>query len=318
MEDEANAAERERHDSAQNNNNGNKERGRKVDRFAHNFFLARRNTQEQRKSDMTMADAISVEEAIRRVIESSHTMEEMVCRLDDENLLGSVLVRAVTATSNIPVAPTSIMDGFAVIAPLSAGLYNLCGEVLAGGRAPSLAEGEGVCYITTGAQLPAGANAVVKVEDTERVEVNGRTMIRIKVDAVAGQHVRQIGSDIGEGQQVLAECTTITPTELGLLASIGCAEVHCRRKPVVGVLSTGNELVDPWKPCSATEVRDSNRISLLSAFKEAGYRTVDLGIAKDTMDDVRSILLQSTETCDVVVRRCTNYCSCPLPLRTLC
>lgn len=98
-------------------------------------------------------------------------------------------------------------------------------------------------YITTGAMVPAGANAVVKVEDT--VKIDSKT-VQINVTVEVGSHIREIGSDIREGEVVLQAGERIGPAEIGLLATVGLPIVSCYTKPVIGVLSTGNELVNAW------------------------------------------------------------------------
>lgn len=248
---------------------------------------------------------ISVEEALRRVLENSHPLDVVSYRLDDDRLLGSVLAESVFASGNIPLLPTSIMDGFAVSAPLAAGVYEVAGSVLAGDDPEAAGQGAGkVCYITTGGQLPSGTNAVVKIEDTEYVDGSEEREVRIRVSAAAGQHVRQIGSDIAAGELVLAAGTPVGPAELGLLATIGCCSVRCYRRPVVGVLSTGNELVDPWAPCGPNQIRDSNRIALLAAFKEERLEVRDLGIVRDSAAQLREVLLGCAGSgCDIV---CTS------------
>ena len=100
-----------------------------------------------------------------------------------------------------------------------------------------------VSYITTGAMVPTGANAVVKEEDTVKID---SSTVKINVSVEAGSHIREIGSDIKEGEVVLQAGERIGPAEIGLLATVGLPIVSCFAKPVIGILSTGNELVNAW------------------------------------------------------------------------
>ena len=156
------------------------------------------------------------------------------------------------------------------------------------GKAAPLAHGQ-VARITTGAPLPPGATAVVMVEDTilKSQSENGKEEKEIEIltsKVKTGDNVREIGSDIEEGQTVLHKGDTISAVggELGLLASVGMSGVLVYRRPVVGVLSTGDELVDhTTETLKQGQVRDSNRITILSTIAKAGFPVVNLGIAKD-------------------------------------
>lgn len=108
----------------------------------------------------------------------------------------------------------------------------------------SLLEGK-ISYITTGAMVPEGANAVVKVEDTVKLTDN-QNAVQINIPAQCGDHIREIGSDIRKGEVVLDVGQIVGPAEIGLLATIGYSTVECFKKPIIGVLSTGSELINPW------------------------------------------------------------------------
>lgn len=147
-----------------------------------------------------------------------------------------------------------------------------------------------VARITTGAPLPPGANAVVMVEDTivkSRTEDDREEKeIEIQTDQIAiGENVREVGSDVQAGDIIIAEGEGVTATggELGLLASAGVQQVQVYQSPVVGVLSTGDELVQHSQkgPLHHGEVRDTNRPTLLAAIRGCGFQAVDLGIASD-------------------------------------
>ena len=146
-----------------------------------------------------------------------------------------------------------------------------------------------IARITTGAPVPDGADAVIMVEDTliaSETADGEEKEVRLLASVPAGENVREIGSDVRKGDIILRRGTEITFAggEVGVLASVGVAHVNVFAKPVVGVLSTGNELVrhTEERELSMGEVRDSNRPSLLTTLKAWGYKAIDLGIADDT------------------------------------
>ena len=147
-----------------------------------------------------------------------------------------------------------------------------------------------VCRITTGAPLPLGSSAVVMVEDTTvaKTTEDGAEELEIDIlvdDLTPQANVREIGSDVRAGDIILRENDIISPIggELGLLASVGVRYVSIVRKPDIGVLSTGDEIVqfDEKVDLRLGEVRDTNRPTLLSIIRKSGYDALDLGIVSD-------------------------------------
>jgi molybdopterin molybdotransferase len=168
---------------------------------------------------------------------------------------------------------------------------------LPAGRAPSAAVGAGEAIrIMTGAPMPDGADAVVMVE---RTEVDGDdVLVGLAVDA--GTHVRGAGGDIAAGDVVLAAGTRVTAAHLGVLASVGVEEVLAHPRPRVGVLSTGDELVESG-PLAPGKIRDSNRPMLLAVVEEADLTPVDLGRAPDDEGTITGLLEDALATCDAVL-----------------
>jgi gephyrin len=152
-------------------------------------------------------------------------------------------------------------------------------------------------YITTGAKLPPGANAVVKVEDTEEGELgpNGKeATVKILRRVTNGTFVRTTGSDIAEGQLVVPRGTFVHAAEVGLLATVGVVEVPVYRKPIVGVMSTGDELLEASSTSLVgSKIRDSNRPSLLAALREQGFEVLDAGIVVDLSSMLRSCIIDA-------------------------
>ena len=236
---------------------------------------------------------LSVEDAVKMIIETSPLPEPIKMPVNG-SLVGHVLAEDVQASEAVPAYRASIVDGYAVIIskdrPSTKGVFPVSAVSHAQpGEIPTLHQGQ-IARITTGAPLPLGANSVVMVEDTviRSMTNDGREEkeIEILTDQVKlEENIREIGSDIKEGEVVLRKGDEITAVggELGLLASVGMAEVLVYKKPIIGVLSTGDEIVfhDRQDPLQLGEVRDCNRPTLMAAIKGWGFRVVDLGIAKD-------------------------------------
>ena len=212
--------------------------------------------------------------------------------------LGLVLAEAVIAAAPLPPFAASVKDGYAVVAADGPGVYPIAGAVAAGSMAEfELGAGQ-VAYITTGAPLPPGADAVVQVEDTCRV-AGGAVEIRRAVRS--GEDVRPVGYDIAAGAQVLAAGERLGPAELGLIATVGVTEVLVYPKPRVGVLSTGDELTPAGAPLAPGHIYDSNGPTLRAAVAWAGAEVVDLGIAPDDEASLREVLTGALATCEVIL-----------------
>ena len=238
---------------------------------------------------------LSVSDALAQI--SSHIPAPQAIKAAvDSNLIESVLAEDITARESVPAFRASIVDGYAIIAsdhvmvPSTKGIFPVTSVSHAKpGEVPELKLGE-VSRITTGAPLPPGATAVVMVEDTVLKSLtedrDEEKEVEVLTDAVKpGENVREVGSDVKAGEVIMSKGEGITAVggEFGLLASVGTREVSVYKKPVVGVLSTGDEIVqhDRDGELRLGEVRDTNRPTLLTAIKGTGFEAVDLGIASD-------------------------------------
>lgn len=212
--------------------------------------------------------------------------------------LGLVLPAAVTAREPLPPFPASVVDGFAVVAADGPGEATLVGEVTAG-RLPTFTVQPGqAAYITTGAPLPTGADAVVMVEDS--VRLSGRR-VRLLAQVKPGDNVRPVGMDVTAGEVVLDAGTRLGAAEVGLLATVGHAQVQVVPRPRVAILSTGNEVVEPDQTPGPGQIRDSNRTMLAAAVTAAGGVVVDLGIASDVHGDLEARLRRGLAEADIVL-----------------
>jgi molybdopterin molybdotransferase len=227
---------------------------------------------------------------------------ESVC-VPVREALGLVTTRDVVAGEAVPPFANTAMDGYAVRAGDTAGAgpeapvwLAVVGELPAG-RAPEQAVGQGKAIrIMTGAPMPDGADAVVMVEYTER---DGDD-VRVLHAAQPRDHVRPAGGDLAAGDLVFAAGTVLGPAHLGVLASLGAQEVDVVRRARVGVLSTGDELVEQGT-LRPGQIRDSNRPMLLALVADAGAEPADLGVAPDDEAVIARTLEDALASCDTVL-----------------
>ncbi|CAM9193389.1 unnamed protein product [Scytosiphon promiscuus] len=251
---------------------------------------------------------VPVDEAIGEVLKQATPLKAVTLRLADIPP-GSVLAIDITAPEPLPPFPASTMDGYAVVASDGEGVLEVVGRITAGVDPDALEVLPGQCaYITTGAKLPKGADAVVKVEDTAAVDGEDSTTfspeeksVRILKGVRAAQSVRPVGFDIVQGVTVLRAGEVIRAAEIGLLATVGVAEAPVFPSPKVGIMSTGDELVEPGEQISGGFIRDSNRATLLAAVATMGGVPVDLGIIKDKEATLKGAVEAALEQCDVLV-----------------
>jgi molybdenum cofactor synthesis domain-containing protein len=220
-----------------------------------------------------------------------------------------VLAEAVVAGEPVPPFPNTAMDGYAVRAGDTIGassdtpLRLRVVDDLAAGRAPAVAVGPGEAIrIMTGAPMPDGADAIVMVERTRRdpAAAGDDEGVFVEVEVPVGQHVRRAGGDLAAGQTVFEPGTRLRAAHVGVLASVGAATVRVFRRPRVGVLSTGDELVESG-PLAMGQIRDSNRPMLLGLVREAGLEAIDLGTVRDDEDRIVALLEDAFERCDAVL-----------------
>jgi molybdopterin molybdotransferase len=208
----------------------------------------------------------------------------------------------VTAQALVPPFDNSAMDGFAVRAADTVGapvILEVVGTVAAGQAAEvEIGPGQAV-RIMTGAPVPAGADAVVMVERT--APADGGRRVEVRSEVAVGTALRRAGDDLRPGDDVLAPGAVLTPGLLGVLASLGVAELAVVPRARVGVLSTGDELVEPPAPLRPGQIRDSNRPTLLALVAAAGCEAVDLGQVADDEAALTGAFGQAAASCDAVV-----------------
>ncbi|TFK15009.1 Gephyrin [Platysternon megacephalum] len=234
-------------------------------------------TKVARRHRMSPFPLTSMDKAFITVLEMTPVLGTEIINYRDG--MGRVLAQDVYAKDNLPPFPASVKDGYAVR-----------GKCFNSRHAPTQTVMPGqVMRVTTGAPIPCGADAVVQVEDTELIRESDdgteELEVRILVQARPGQDIRPIGHDIKRGECVLAKGTHMGPSEIGLLATVGVTEVEVNKFPVVAVMSTGNELLNPEDDLLPGKIRDSNRSTLLATIQEHGYPTINLGIVGDKKPD---------------------------------
>ena len=242
---------------------------------------------------------LPVSEALALVLEQAQPLPPEQVPLAEA--LGRILAEEVVAAQPLPPFPASVKDGYAVVAQDGPGEYPVVAQVTAGQAPDFRLEAGQVAYITTGAPLPPGADAVVPVEETEPLDGDGQPRVRIHARVRPGQDVRAVGVDVAAGQPVLAPGEQLGPAELGLLATVGRSQVWVHPRPRVAVMSTGDELVEPGQPLGPGQIWDSNRTMLLAAVREAGGVPVDLGSSGDSQAELEAKVQAGLAQADVLL-----------------
>jgi molybdopterin molybdotransferase len=235
---------------------------------------------------------ISIDEARERVLAE-------VSPLPAETLavtaaLGRVLAEDVAAPADLPPFASSAMDGFALVAGPGAELP-IVGESRAGSPAARALEPGQAMRISTGAQLPEGATAVVPIERVELVD--GRVRVP---DTSEGANIRLAGEDMRAGEVLIAAGTTLGPAELAVLSSIGRAQIRCGQRPRVAVLATGDELVPAGEPLAPGQIHDSNSVALTAQAEQAGAVVVKREVVRDEREATVTALRDALEEANVV------------------
>jgi len=245
---------------------------------------------------------LDYEEALKKMLEPiKRTGAEKVGLLEAS---GRILAEDVIADSNVPFSDNSAMDGYAVLASDTAGAteekpvrLDVIEEIPAG-KVPEKDVARGTAArIFTGAVMPAGADAVVMQEFTEKKD--GAVLIRKAVKN--NENVRLSGEDIKKGQKIFSPGRRIGPADVGVIASAGYREIGVSRKPVAGVVSTGSEVVEPDSPAGPGVVRNSNSYAFCSRCAETGVESRYFGIVPDIREEIEKKLEAAAGESDLII-----------------
>lgn len=251
---------------------------------------------------MAFLKVVPLEKALEVI--DSFPLEPKVERVPLGEALGRVLAEDITSPIDVPPFDRATVDGYAVRAedtfmasesePVR---LKVVGEINAGDVPQlELKPGESV-YISTGAPLPKGADAVIQFEDVDR---EGDEVVIYK-PAYPGLGVMKAGADIQKGQPLLRRGTRLGFKETALLSAVGLTEVPVFRKPKVAVISTGNELILPGEELRPGKIYDINGRAITDAVRELGGEAVFLGIARDDRESLKALIEKGVECCDIVI-----------------
>lgn len=250
---------------------------------------------------------ITVDEALERILGYVEVLEPEEKPLLEA--LGQVLAEDVASDFNIPPRDNTAMDGYAVRAedtrgasPDSPVQLQVVGEVAAGYIFRGEVRPGTAVRIMTGAPVPAGADAIVLFEETDEPfrkapERSHRVdaAVRLFKEVRAGANIRRTGEDVRQGQTVMQSGRVLRPSEIGVLASLGRTTARVIRRPLVTILSTGDELVEAGRPKPAAKIYDANAYSVGTLVRRYGGVPRPLGIAKDTVEALTAKIHQGLD-----------------------
>ena len=218
---------------------------------------------------------------------------------DVKTAVGRVLASPVVASLNVPPCNNSAMDGYALKSSdgQAGNSLEVVGAVFAGdSRSPTVIAGQCV-RIMTGAPLPADCDAVIIQENVTRED----NIITLQTDTAEMANVRETGSDIARGDQLFNTGHRVTATDTMLLSSLGLAKVDVYRQLTIGLLATGNELVEPGIPLASGQIYESNRTGVTALLQNWQVKINNLGIVADKPETLKQVLQEARQTCDVII-----------------
>ena len=246
---------------------------------------------------------ISVEEALERILTNITSLEEVSVPLAASQEL--ILAQDIIAHDDIPPFANSAMDGFALRSQDSHSQngtlprLRVTGGVAAGYVADHSVEEGTAMRVMTGAPIPPGADSVIQIELT-RYDGPESTWVEVQQEVEPHNNVRPAGEDMRKGQIVIQRGTEIGPWEIGILATLGYADVLVIRRPRVAILGTGDEVIDVDEPLRPGKIRNSNSYLLEAAVRRAGAEPHRLGVAQDTVESLREKFREAA-TCDLIL-----------------
>jgi len=254
---------------------------------------------------------LSVKDALDRILVNFQALEPTLIPLQEA--AGRILAEPVSADINLPSFDNSSVDGFAIrtkdvhgATSDSPKILKVTGDIPAGKRIDYPIHEKECMRIMTGAPLPAGADAIVMVEDTDfNFRDTGKpapSFVEIRKSVEVNENIRRQGADIFAGQDLLPKHQKLRAQDIGLLAMLGLSQMKVIRKPRVAILSGGDELIDVGEKLDVGKVRDANSYSLSVLAREAGADVLQLGIAKDHPNSIKMLLDRAVdENVDMII-----------------
>lgn len=251
-----------------------------------------------------MLSVISVEKAVE-ILKEEFSYGLSCEEINTAASPGRVLAEDVLSEEFIPAFDRSTVDGFALFAADTYGagenmpaMLSVTGEILMGEK-PDRGISRGECMkISTGGMLPCGADSVIMAEHTDD-SFTGMCLCLKSISA--GENVTKKGDDVKEGDRVLKKGTVINSASLGVLSALGITKIKCVKKPVVGIISTGDEIIDFSEKPDFGQIRDINSVLLSSLLREHGCETVNYGIVKDKKELLSEAFRKALFECDAVL-----------------
>ncbi|MBU2112866.1 MAG: molybdopterin molybdotransferase MoeA [Gammaproteobacteria bacterium] len=247
---------------------------------------------------------LNAEQAILQMLSEVESLEQTIS-VPVSAALDRVLARSVVSSINVPGYDNSAMDGYALRAAevVPGKPLNIAGVALAGHAFADRVPADSCVRITTGAVLPPSLDTVVMQEQVKLIQTNdgSQQQILCQLEPVVGEHVRRAGEDISRGAEVFAAGHKLRPADIGLLASIGIADVKVVRQLKVAIFSSGDELVPPGQPLSDGHIYDSNRYVIAAMLQRLGVQVIDLGLLPDDPDTIEQAFKEAMTQADVLI-----------------
>ena len=244
-----------------------------------------------------------MDDAIRIVMENTRPIDKIRVGLDD--VLGRVLSEDVRSDIDMPPFDKALMDGYALqgadIASASNNtpiILDVIEEIPAGTVPQKRVECGQAAQIMTGAPVPDGADTVIMIEDTE--PHTDAKKVRVLDTTETGRNIARLGEDVRVNQVVLQANTVIRPPEVGILAAVGHVHVETYRQPIVGIVATGSEVVEPHHKPKPGQIRNSNGYSMMAQVLRSGAQARYFGIVEDDIHALIQTIGEGLETCDIV------------------
>ena len=244
---------------------------------------------------------ITTEEAYKRILKNTVPIKNS-STISCKNALGKYLAENVKSNINIPPKNNSAVDGYAInyekyIANKNL-IYKISSEINAGEHYAGTLKKNECVRVSTGAHLPNFLNTVIMQED---VEYKSKQLIKIPAQIIPNKNIRKKGEDIKKGYLILKKNSYLSAQDIGLLSSIGKKEIRVYNKLKVGVLSNGNELVNPGLNKNNNQIYDSNRPMLMSLLKSNFIYCKDYGIVKDEYKKILLKIKKIEKECDLII-----------------